>query len=289
MFVALAAPQRTEFATKVALLGALALVCAARPLLERLLPEAGAAADGLATVVGFGQTVRNAAPRKSGPTVAARLRFVAVVVVAAVAYAAIVFGAGTPAATSSVTPVAPAPAVPAHCANTATIPTQSRPRAAGVPPPTITVRDAIDVATPISLREATQIVADVTNDLAIAAEAIERRDAVLASSVARFLWLDNLISTICSATGPLVVATYHLTAATVTVAKRTTGQVFPEIDVELRGVVDETTFTRSKTPRRLADHAGRYLNTFVVTKAGGHWLICGNRSDPRTAACVTAT
>ncbi|MGO9875520.1 MAG: hypothetical protein ACLPVY_17160 [Acidimicrobiia bacterium] len=289
VFVALAAPQRTEFATKVALLGALALVCAARPLLERLLPEAGPAPDRFGTVVGFGPTVRNDAHRKSRASVAARLRFVAVVAVAAVAYTAIVLGAGTPAATSSVTPVAPAPAVPAHCASAATIPTQPRPPGTGVPPPTINVRDAIDVATPISRREATEIVGDVTNDLAIAAEAIDRRDAVLASSVARFPWLDNLISTICSETGPLAVATYHLTAATVTVAKRTSGQVFPEIDVELQGVVHETTFTRSKTPRRLADHARRYLNTLVVTKGGGHWLICGNRSDPRTAACVTAT
>ena len=40
VFVALAAPQRTEFAPKVALLAALALVCAARPLLERLVPPA---------------------------------------------------------------------------------------------------------------------------------------------------------------------------------------------------------------------------------------------------------
>jgi len=289
VFVALAAPQRTEFATKVALLGALGLVCAARPLLERLLPEAGPEADRFGTLVGFGERVRDDGHRKSRSIAAARLRLVAVVAVAVVAYTAIVVGAGTPAATSGVTPVAAAPAVPAHCADTATIPTQPRPLATGAAPPTVNVRDAIDVATRIGLREATQIVRDVTNDLAIAAVAIEHRDAVLASSVARFPWLDNLISTICSATGPLVAATYHLTAATVIVAKRTTGQVFPEIDVELRGVVHETTFTRSNTPRRLADHARRYLNTLVVTKAGGHWLICGNRSDPRTAACVTTT
>ena len=35
----LIAPQTTEYATKVAVLGALALVCAARPLLERLFPD----------------------------------------------------------------------------------------------------------------------------------------------------------------------------------------------------------------------------------------------------------
>ena len=41
----LIAPQTTEFATKVAVLSALALVCAARPLLERLLPAPGSPED----------------------------------------------------------------------------------------------------------------------------------------------------------------------------------------------------------------------------------------------------
>src|SRR4029077_12491183 len=41
----LIAPQTTEFATKVAVLSALALVCAARPLLERLLPAPGSSDD----------------------------------------------------------------------------------------------------------------------------------------------------------------------------------------------------------------------------------------------------
>ena len=41
----LIAPQTTEFRTKVAVLTALALVCAARPLLERLLPAPGSPDD----------------------------------------------------------------------------------------------------------------------------------------------------------------------------------------------------------------------------------------------------
>ena len=46
--VLLVAPQRTEFATKVAILGALTLVTAARPLVERWSPAPGAADDGVA-------------------------------------------------------------------------------------------------------------------------------------------------------------------------------------------------------------------------------------------------
>ena len=68
-----------------------------------------------------------------------------------------------------------------------------------------------------------------------------------------------------------------------------TGQVFPEIDVELHGDVHETTITRAKPPRQLNEHTSRYRNTLVVTKADGYWLICGYRSDPRTSGCVTAT
>jgi hypothetical protein len=47
----LMAPQTTEFRTKVALLGGLVLVCAARPLLERLLPAAGTPRDDLGRVL----------------------------------------------------------------------------------------------------------------------------------------------------------------------------------------------------------------------------------------------
>ena len=41
----LIAPQTNEFGTKVALLGSLVIVCAARPLLERLVPAAGSVGD----------------------------------------------------------------------------------------------------------------------------------------------------------------------------------------------------------------------------------------------------
>ena len=43
----LMAPQTDEFGTKVALLGGLVIVCAGRPLVDRLVPEPGSAADDL--------------------------------------------------------------------------------------------------------------------------------------------------------------------------------------------------------------------------------------------------
>jgi len=278
VFVALAAPQRTEYATKVALLGALALVCACRPLLERLAPASVSEPFGRATRTDATSRISQAGRR---------VRVIAVVAMV-VAYAAIVVGAGTPANTASV--VSAGPSAVARCANTAATATQVlRPSIRAVPPPTVTVRNAISVATVISARTAAKIVRDVADDLAIAAHAVEHRNPALAATVARYPWVDDLITTICATTGPLVVPAFRFAHATVSVVKRATGQVFPEIDVELQGARHETTFTRSKPTRRLAEHTTPYRNTFVVTKGGGYWLICGNRTDRRTSTCVTTT
>ena len=151
------------------------------------------------------------------------------------------------------------------------------------------MQDPINIATPISREVAQQIVHDVLDDLAIAAVAIEHRDPTLIAGVARFPWLEDLISTICGGSSPVVVPTYHFTHAIVRVARREVGQKFPEIDVDLQGDVREATITRSNPSRRVSERQIAYRNTFVVTKAGGYWVICGNRSDRRTAACVTTT
>ena len=117
------------------------------------------------------------------------------------------------------------------------------------------MRNTINVATTISSELARQIVRDVIDDLAIAADAIEHRNAGFA----------------------------------VAVAQRTSGQKYPEIDVTLQGDQHQTTITRTKVPRRpRARITPRFRDTFVVTKADSHWLVCGRRSDPRTVACVTA-
>ncbi len=54
----LMAPQTDEFGTKVALLGGLVVVCAVRPLVDRLVPEPGSAADDLGRYVTGLTTVR---------------------------------------------------------------------------------------------------------------------------------------------------------------------------------------------------------------------------------------
>jgi hypothetical protein len=152
----------------------------------------------------------------------------------------------------------------------------------------VRVVNAIDVATSISTGLARHIVRDVIDDFAIAADAIEQRRPELALAIARYPWAETLISAICATTGPFVVSTYDVVHAIVTIAKRVTGQVFPEIDVTLEGDLRETTITRSIPHRPTSEHAAAFQNTFVVTKLGGFWLVCGYRSDRRTTSCVTA-
>ena len=180
VFVALAAPQHTEFATKVALLGALLIVCAGRPLLERW---------------SAARSARRARASESGRA-ARRVPRIAIAVAAAIAYSAAIVGAGSGA--SSVNASLVALQLPASCGGRTATPSP-RPRVATGALPPITVHDAIDVATPISARVAKKIVGDVLADLAIEARAVERRDPRLALAVARFPWVDQLVSTICSA------------------------------------------------------------------------------------------
>jgi Na+-translocating ferredoxin:NAD+ oxidoreductase RnfD subunit len=270
VFVALAAPQRTEFATKVALLGALLIVCAARPLLERW----SAARIARLAQVSDARRGGRRAPR------------IAIAVAAALVYSLAVVGAGTGARTAKVSLVAVR--LPAGCGGRTETPSP-RPRVTSGALPPIVVHDAIDVATPITARVARKIVGDVLADLAIEARAVERRDPRLALAVARFPWVDALVSKICNPTATRVVSNYRVAAAKVAVAKRSVGQAFPEIDVQLRGEVRETTLSGSSPPKILSERTVPFRRTFVVSEAGSTWLVCGDRSDARTSACITKT
>ncbi len=145
----LIAPQRTEFGTKVALLGALALVCAARPLLESLVRTESGSAHG-ALLLPTSQMAR-----------------AAIAVTAAVTLVAALFAAGAHARTSDEASVYIGRAVPR--------------RDAGSP----RVRVSNDrLSGQISLESATVIAADVVEDMKIQADTL-RTSAMPASSRAR--------------------------------------------------------------------------------------------------------
>ncbi len=155
----LIAPQTTEFATKVAILGALTLVCLGRPLLERLLPAAGSPADAL----------RTWSPRLVArpQRVAAVLGLAALVAVALVALDA--------------------------------IPTRPPEAAAALPTgavPAVTLDAAAGVSSQVGEQTARGIAQDVVLDLQAESDALRLRDPQRATVAAGGTWLTALQSRI---------------------------------------------------------------------------------------------
>ena len=92
MSTLLMAPQTNEFGTKVGLLAGLVVVCAARPVLDRLLPEPRSAADDLGRFA-----ARLAAGGSAGPAVLRGPARVGLVVAAVLVLGVGIVAAGTPA------------------------------------------------------------------------------------------------------------------------------------------------------------------------------------------------
>ena len=156
---ALMAAQGTEFATKVALLGALTLVCAFRPLIERLAPKPGDDDDNLRSAASrIGRRLSPARPRPA---------FVGLAAVALVAGSALLIGAGSG---QRSTPMGVDVERPDVAALVADLPEVSLdPAVAGLIP-------GFDQA------EAEAAVADLAADLTIEAESIEAGDSSVLSS-----------------------------------------------------------------------------------------------------------
>jgi hypothetical protein len=199
----LIAPQRTEFGTKVAVLGALALVCAARPLLESLFP-AGSERAGVAAWLPVSGLARG------------RLA------IAGIATLAIcLFAAGMHARSSDEVGVDAGRA--------------ANGRDAGLP----TVRVTNDrLSRQISLESARVIAADVVEDLRIQADALRRLDRSLVASAATGAWRTQLEKQIVRSrnAGEIVVPTYDLEEVIVSVARRKV-QRAPAILATVRGSV----------------------------------------------------
>ncbi len=174
--VLLIAPQTTEFATKVAVLGALALVCAVRPLAELFLSRA--------------------ASRSSRLVPHDRLRMGALALAGAAGFLGLVVLAGIPARTSDA--AASASAVLAREL------------------PEVTVVPSEGVASQIDRRTALQIASDVVTDLRIEADALSRRDADRAAAAASGARLAGLWQQIRAAGNAIVVPDYNVERMRVT-------------------------------------------------------------------------
>ncbi len=262
----LVAPQRTEYASKVAVLASLVIVCAARPVVERLLErrrERRARREGPATVV----PARDAAV--PGPRPWRRPRSVAVVL-AALASSGVVavgaYGAGTPARAHTGLPgnVPPALARPGLV------------RIPHVPVASVArdhLSDQIDTAT------ARAIARDVADDLVIQEEAERRRSVPLAIEASDRSWLHHLLQEITThrATA-LTVPDYVAEQLVVSVGTRP-GQAAPAVLVTMRVRVRDVTYDRAGQRLRVAPWRPAVV-TFEAWWSGEHYLLVSNVPPP---------
>ncbi len=258
----LIAPQTPEFGHKVGVLGALVIVCAARPLLERWLPAAGAVGDRLPAwlrgIVRGGQ----AAPLGAGRLAAVG----ALSLVAIVGVGALLVAAGAPSRSSAASSVA-------ELGPAADVPADEMPEVTVVPPEE-------NIAAQIDEATAQQMARDMVTGLQIQAEALTDLDLGLAASGAGGAWLEEIQKQIRSgmAGAPIEVPWHHLQRMIVSLSPNE-GQVGPAILVSLEGTVDRATYSGSSHALIERRDALPFNETFEVAPIGGRYLIVDSRGE----------
>jgi len=252
----LMAPQTDEFGTKVALLASLVIVCAVRPVLERLAPEPGSAADQLGPFVI--RLATGGGPRGRFAGIARRVSLIAV---------AIVFvGAGVVAASSPARGVV----VPgadeilgrvSHDVDPTTFPTIS------------VEQGVVDWNHEIAGSGARAIVLTLAENLELENQALLRSDAEILTAVDHGDRLAEMEArlTAAVASGTTVIHRHQFDAVHVTLLVP-----FGRQDGLSLGLVSRGTVTR-ETYDAAGDLQGRvsspFVATFVLRQAtGGRWL-----------------
>jgi hypothetical protein len=258
LIAVLMAPQTNEFGTKVALLGSLVIVCAGRPLIERLVPAARTADDHplrFATRVVTGGATGGPV---GGPR--ALVRGGTVVVALALSGVAIV-AAGGPArgvvdpAVEDVLGRLPSDIDPA------TLPSIS------------VAQDVVDWNHEISGEGAQQIVLTLAENLQLEHQALRRGDAALLEAVDHGDRLDELRRRIQdgAAGGTTVVEQYQIDDVTITLVVPFGRQAGLSLGLESRGTV--TTEAYDADGDLLSRSSAPFVTSFVMGRpTGGRWL-----------------
>ena len=250
----LIAPQTTEFATKVAILASLAVVCAARGLVELVGPVRLAA---LRARLAAGYPSRWPRPVAAGATL-----------VAALAFGALVFAAGIPAR-----------------------PGTDEATAAGATGrlPEIVVTQGNDVAS-IDQATAETIARNVLADLRAESAALQRNDQKLAATAASGTWLASLWSQM-QPSSRTTVAQYEVERMVMSL-KRGTFQGPPTVVANLQGTLVASTYGRGPTFVSSEDPQ-RFRRTVELGLENGRYLIIrsegGLAATPPAAAASIGT
>ena len=265
------APNRTEWAAKVAVLGALTILTAARPWLERWLPVPGTPDDDprrfAARLLRWGHGPRPLVARAAAAGVGV-VALATLVVVAGTPVRTLDPAAGTAAAAEvrrSAEPARPRPAVTL---------------APGAVPP-IRVDTTERVASSIPAAEAELIARHLTENLAIQADALRRLDADLAATATDWSWHEQLADRITRARrdGRVTVPTYDLDRAVLAIARRP-GQAAPAVMVTFTGTRTDTTYDL-RGDRVLERRSRPVTETYEVAWIREHHLIVSDRLPPR--------
>jgi Na+-translocating ferredoxin:NAD+ oxidoreductase RnfD subunit len=241
----LIAPQRSEFGTKVALLGSLAILCLLRPLVERLVTPPARAVS-----------------LRTRPVAAG----VSVVLSIAVAAAALV-AAGRHARPDDFTRAGVAAAITTrpdvHLAPGA------------VPPVEITSKG--EFANALSRAEAQQAGRDLAADLVITADALRERDSALAATAGDRLWLARIDEQIADArrTDRVGLTIYRFDTMRIAVLKLRASQAQPEIDLEVTGTATHISYRGS---RAVSTTRSAVRRIFVLEVVRGHFLVVDDRA-----------
>jgi ASPIC and UnbV/FG-GAP-like repeat len=207
----LIAPQRTEFGSKVAVLGALAIVCAARPLLDWLLPAAGSPDDRLGAWVARALSRGRAGAAKLGTAGLA----------GAAAFAGVLVLAGLPARPSS--------ALAAPLTDVGHL-------------PKVTILHSSGVSSQLDRHTALLIARSLVADLRDGAKALRTRDARLASPGSCCVALSSVRNLIGRSKGrPITVSTYRLDRMSVKL-RPAEGQGEPVVVAALTGLVQNAVY-----------------------------------------------
>ncbi len=247
----LAATQTAEYGTKVALLGALTLVCMTRPLLERVIPE-----------------------RADSRSIGDRLRSGAVP-----AMAALVVFAGALVGTQALAGGGTVEAGPGDGVVVASGGAGARPAVsvteAPLPEPTVraTVTETVAGFDP---ETAAGIVADVAEDLAIESVAISSGDAGLAATAAFGPRLASVEGSMAenAAAGRVEEHHYDIEAFEIVLLRDPVSpQAIPQLGVEV--VATQTTVLRSGPGGEALgpETASAYHRILLVSRVGDHFLI----------------
>jgi hypothetical protein len=252
----LMAPQTDEFGTKVALLGGLVVVCAARPLLDRLVPEPRSPADDLRRF-----TSRITAGGATGPGTRPRFLRVACGLAAVGAVAVGIVAAGAPARGTVVPEVADVLGRAPDHVDPATF-------------PTIAVeQDVVDWNHEIAGPGARELVLALAQNLELESQALLQADPTILTAVDHGDRLDEMQGRLDDAveSGTTVVERYEIDDVTVALLVPFGKQDGLSVGLQSRGTVTEETYDADGSLMSRA--SSPFAKTFALRQVtGGRWL-----------------